>query len=114
MKLMKGINYLLFRFSENNPSYGHSIEVRNSVHEWGTWSCKSWIGNVGRWTEEYCPGCQNLTINFYNNNKACGHGIGSIIHEFLHALGKYKGIFKILDNGVIIYFKIKKILMNIP
>jgi len=75
------------RFSENNPSYGHSIEVRNSVHEWGTYSCKSWIGNVGRWTEEWCPGCQNLTINFYNNNKACGHGIGSIIHEFLHALG---------------------------
>ena len=82
---------MLFRFSENDQSYGHSIEVRNSEVEWGFRACQSYIGNAVGWTkrEEWCPGCQNLTLCFHNGNKACGHGSGSIIHEFLHALGKF-------------------------
>jgi len=69
------------RYDENYRSYDHYIDVQKSDR------CRSFVGMVR--PQPQCNKCQPLKLWFDENNveQSCMFGIGTVIHEFLHALG---------------------------
>ena len=74
----------LRRYDENYRSYDHYIDVQKSDR------CRSFVGMVR--PQPQCNKCQPLKLWFDENNveQSCMFGIGTVIHEFLHALGKLR------------------------
>ena len=78
------------RYDDNYRSYDHYIDVKKDTSGRGV--CSSYVGMVTSKLDPPCYKCQQLTLWFDENDveRSCARGIGTVIHEFLHALGKFR------------------------
>ena len=90
---IKNFITVLLRYTENIWSYDHYIDVKKDTSGRGV--CSSYVGMVRSKLNPPCNKCQQLTLWFDENNveRSCAKGIGTVIHEFLHALGKLRTYF---------------------
>ena len=81
--------YRYYEISYSNP-YDHYIDVKPDD------GCSSYVGKV---TYPGCRECTNnnqpLRLYFKKGNpeQSCAYGIGTVIHEFLHALGEFINVY---------------------